>query len=219
MKRFTLLIIMINLYLQNNISPISDIDNYLSRLPQSIQSRILRRKQKVKRDTSLQGYLLLQQALKEDFDADLNQITFLKSGKPVFEGQSISFNISHSGNLIGVAISKSGIIGLDIEQFRRFEKVETSFSFFSKVEQQAILSAKNPQRKLIEFWSKKEALIKAIGGRMFDMAELTDVRNTKNIWQKETYFLYQIQHDFDGFIWVASSFSSPNIVTKTLTFL
>jgi len=210
---------MTNLYLQPNVAPIPDIDHYLALLPASIQARILRRKQKTKRDTSLQGYLLLQQALREDFNTDLNQIKFLQSGKPVFQGQPLFFNVSHSGNLVGVAISRAGVLGLDIEQFRRFEKVETSFSFFSEVEQAAILAAKNPQRKLIEFWSKKEALVKAVGGRMFDMAALTDVRDTKTTWKNDTFFFYQIQHEFDGFIWVASSFSSPNITTKILEFL
>lgn len=178
--------------------------------------RILRRKQQKKRDTSLQGYCLLQQALQEDFGTSLDEITFLKSGKPVFQGQSIFFNISHSGNLVGVVISTLGVVGLDIEQFRRFEKVETAFSFFSQVEQEVIIAAANPQRKLIEFWSKKEALVKAVGGRMFDMASLTDVRFSKTSWKKNIYFFYQVQHDFDGFIWVASSFSSANITTNTV---
>ena len=162
----------------------------------------------------MRGYLLLQHALQEDFGINLEGVMFLDSGKPILKGQSIHFNISHSGNLVGVAISKIGVLGLDIEQYRKFEKVESAFSFFSAVEQKAILNAEMPNRKLIEFWSKKEALVKAVGGQMFDMSALTDIRHSSTSWLGLTYFLYTIQHEYDNYIWIASSFPCNNITTK-----
>ena len=207
---------MINLYLHTITAPLSNFEQQLAKLPTTIQSHILKRKRKSRKEISLRGYLLLQKALQKKFGMKLDQVTFLDSGKPVFEGEPIHFNISHSGNLVGVAISKKGVLGLDIEQFRKFKKIEASFSFFSKVEQEAILSADFPEQKLIEFWSKKEALIKALGGQMFDMAGDTDVRFSSTSWLNETYFFYPIQQKFDGFIWVASSFSTNNIVVTQI---
>lgn len=186
----------------------------MSKLPDLIQQRINRKKQERKRIVSMIGYTLLSRALVANFAMDLSDIRFLDSGKPVFKDKEVYFNISHSNDLVGVVISNRGVVGLDIEQFRKFERIESSFSFFSLVEQDTILKSPNPNRKLIELWSKKEALVKAVGGKMFDMAGYTDVRFSSTFWLNQKYFLNPILYDFDGFIWVASSFSTNNIVIK-----
>ena len=193
-------------------------DQLLEQLPVIIQDRIRKKKQQKKRECSLLGYILLQRALIQYFDTNLEAITFLSSGKPILQlkDRSLSFNISHSKNLVGVVIGEGNTLGLDIEAFRKFDKVESAFSFFSSVEQKAILTAQNSDWKLIELWSKKEALIKAIGGRMFDMAAHTDVRFENTLWEGNTYKLSRIDYDFEGFIWVASSLSIDNISIKNV---
>lgn len=203
-----------NLYLHTINTPLDNFDRSLERIPSFIQRRILRKKQQKKRDSSLIAYLMLQQALLNDFGLKLGQMEYLDSGKPVFTQEDIHFNISHSHNLVGVAISKAGRLGLDIEGFRKFENVQSAFSFFSLVEQKAILDDENPDWKLIEFWSKKEALVKAVGGQMFDMAAHTDIRFSTTTWKNEKFHFHHIPHPFDGFIWIASSFSTNTIVTK-----
>ena len=202
---------MIHLYLHSTLCPILDFSEKLNKLPLTVQKHILRRKQKIKKEISLRGYVLLQKALQKDFGIELDQLTFLPSGKPVIKDQNIFFNISHSGNLVGVAISRSGTIGLDIEKFRKFEKIESSFAFFSKVEQQAILDAELPDEKLIELWSKKEAFVKAIGGEMFEMSNYTDVRFSTTFWIREPYYFHSIPTKFKGQIWLTSSFPTKNI--------
>lgn len=205
---------MIHLYLYPITDLSFDYESIISKLPDFIQQRIRRKKQERKRIVSMIGYSLLQKALKEDFAMDLGKVHFLDSGKPVFDDQEIYFNISHSNDLVGVVISNRGVVGLDIEQFRKFERVETSFSFFSLVEQDTILASSDPNRKLIELWSKKEALVKAVGGKMFDMAAHTDVRFSSTFWLKQNYFFNLIPYDFNGFIWIATSFLTNNIVIK-----
>lgn len=205
---------MIYLYLCPTTSLSINNELILSKLPTVIQQRIKRKKQQKKQITSIIGYTLLHRALAENFGIGLEHIYFLDSGKPIFKNEEIYFNISHSNDLVGVVISNKGVVGLDIEQFRKFEQVESSFSFFSKVEQAVILEASDPNQKLIEFWSKKEALVKAVGGKMFDMAAYTDVRFSTASWLNKKYFFNPILYDFDGFIWVASSFPTNNIVVK-----
>lgn len=204
------------LFLYPITNPIASFDQLLGRLPIIIQNRILRKKQQKKRQTSLLGYVLLQNVLSQYFGANLNNLTFLSSGKPILKlpHQILSFNISHTNDLVGLVIGSESALGLDIEAFRKFEQVESSFSFFSSVEQSAILNAEKPRRKLIELWSKKEALVKAVGGRMFDMAAYTDVRSNTVYWDGQTYELLPINYDFDGFIWVASLSSIRNINVK-----
>lgn len=209
---------MIYLFLHPCTSYNDSFDQLIGQLPSLVQNRILRKKQHKKRKVSLLGYTLLQNALSQYFDANLESLTFLSSGKPVLElaHRSLSFNISHSNELVGLVVGTEVALGLDIEAFRTFEKVETSFSFFSPVEQKAILAASDPNWKLIEFWSKKEALVKAVGGQMFDMAAYTDVRFDTTIWEGKTYQLSCIRYDFKGFIWVASSLPVGNIIVKVV---
>ncbi|MBL4649299.1 MAG: 4'-phosphopantetheinyl transferase superfamily protein [Aureispira sp.] len=209
---------MLYLFLHPFTSITDSFDQLIEQLPLVIQNRILRKKQQKKRESSLLGYTLLQQALIQYFDTNLETITFLPSGKPILKAanQSLSFNISHSKNLVGLVIGEGNTLGLDIEAFRKFDKVESSFSFFSLVEQEAILAAPNPDWKLIEFWSKKEALVKAVGGKMFDMAAYTDIRFETALWKGKTYQLSCIDYDFEGFIWIASLLSINNVNIKTI---
>lgn len=204
--------IMINLYLHTTSAPFTDFSDQLNKLPIAIQKHILKRKQKRKRDVSLRGYLLLQKALLKGFGTELKQLTFLQSGKPIIRNQNIHFNISHSGNLVGVAISKTGTIGLDIEKFRKFKNIDSAFAFFSKLEQKAILTSDSPDKKLIELWSKKEAFIKTTGGQMFDMSNHTDVRFLTTNWKGKDYFFHAIPKFADYEIWITSSFPTKNIL-------
>lgn len=194
------------LFLYPSVKFTASFDQLLEQLPIIIQKRILKKKQLKKRQTSLLGYTLLRYALSQYFDATLESLTFLSSGKPILKlpHQLLSFNISHTDDLVGLVIGSESVLGLDIEAFRKFERVESSFSFFSPAEQDVILKAEKPEWKLIELWSKKEALVKAVGGRMFDMAAYTDVRFNTVHWDGKTYELLPINYDFEGFIWIAS---------------
>ena len=197
---------MIKIYFSQPLNTSSN----LHKLPLVLQQHIAKRKQKHKQLLSLTGYWMLQQVLEKDFGTTLESLVFLDSGKPILKGYDIYFSISHSKNLVGLVISTSGNIGLDIEPFRKFEKVASAFSFFSKAEQDFILASPQPERSLIELWSKKEALIKALGSQMFDDASKTDVRFSTGTCTGQHFFFKSIlvgaQYDFDGEIWVAASF-------------
>lgn len=210
--------IMLYLFLYPLESMGDTFDDLLKALPIRLQERILKKKQRKKRESSLLGYSLLQKVLIQYFNTNLETIRFLSSGKPVLEftNRSLSFNISHSKNLVGLIIGEGDNLGLDIEAFRKFDPVQSAFSFFSTVEQEAILDAADPDWKLIEFWSKKEALVKAVGGKMFDMSAYTDVRFERTSWKGEIYNFASINYNFEGFIWVASSLPIQNINTKII---
>lgn len=206
---------MIYIYL-NTISPSLSFQEELNKLPLLLQQRIIKKKQKQKQITSLCAYKTLQEALEKEFKLDLNSLSFTKNGKPFLENSVINFSISHSKNLVGVAISTQGIVGFDIEPFRNFDNIESAFPFFSPIEQEAILAAKNPNETLIEFWSKKEALVKLLGSQMFDIASLTDVRFLSTIWLENKYFFHNVSSSWDCQIWLSSSFPINSIILKEL---
>jgi phosphopantetheinyl transferase (holo-ACP synthase) len=107
-----------------------------------------------------------------------------------------------------------GRVGLDLQAYRTFEPIESAFSFFSTAEQQAILNSTQPQQTLIHYWAKKEALIKAGNGRMFDEAAQTNATLQNCIWKDVAYYWSPIATDFEGAIWAASDFEPQKIIVK-----
>jgi 4'-phosphopantetheinyl transferase len=88
-----------------------------------------------------------------------------KGQKPFIKnpGSSIRFNISHSGQWVVVALAQDEL-GIDIE------KIDPAFDYsnllaehFSEAEQQFISTADNPVAAFYFLWTRKEALMKALG--------------------------------------------------------
>jgi 4'-phosphopantetheinyl transferase len=85
---------------------------------------------------------------------------------PEHGGQTLRFNLSHSGGLALYAITRQGEIGVDIEQFRSdFADLQVARQFFSPREI-AALRGLPPNRRTSTFfilWTLKEAYLKADG--------------------------------------------------------
>lgn len=86
-------------------------------------------------------------------------------GKPTLENniQNIDFNISYAGDLIAIAISSDGKIGVDIEEYPASEApVEDALS----ENEQRYLKQLDPEQSnqvFTKFWTLKEACAKALG--------------------------------------------------------
>ena len=97
------------------------------------------------------------------------EITFKKhpSGKLYLEGDTLYFNITHSGDFIGFAISKELEIGLDIENPTRDSGslLDIADRYFTEEETAALRNASEEQEKQLFFniWTLKEAVLKATG--------------------------------------------------------
>lgn len=190
----------------------------LALLPNPIQKYIKGKRRPNRQRQSTYGYSLLQRGLQESFDYTLDALEILPSGKPLLQASSIQFSISHSGRLIGVALSDQGRIGLDIQAHRAIASDAASTAFFSEAEQQAIVQASNPNTCILQYWSKKEALIKAMGSTMFNQATQTDVRGIST-YQNGTIFNWlALPHPYQGAIWIASEWSFDNFFAKKWTF-
>jgi 4'-phosphopantetheinyl transferase len=90
------------------------------------------------------------------------------SGKPelVGVGFGLSFNVSHSGNCGMIAVAKNSRVGVDIEEIRHIPELEClSRKFFSSAEAEAIHTRfhKEERRAFFACWTRKEALLKALG--------------------------------------------------------
>jgi 4'-phosphopantetheinyl transferase len=90
-------------------------------------------------------------------------------GKPELApscGQDLHFNVSHSGDLALIAVTRFGPIGVDIEHVRPYDShLDMADRFFSPGEA-AALRALSPERReeaFFHIWTRKEAFLKATG--------------------------------------------------------
>ena len=78
---------------------------------------------------------------------------------------ALQFNMAHSHDLAVYAVTKKDALGIDIEKMKKIDYEGISRRYFSKEEKKA-LSSLQDQEKLQAFyrlWSRKEAIMKALG--------------------------------------------------------
>lgn len=89
--------------------------------------------------------------------------SFSPHGKPYWaENSEFHFNLSHSGNMIAIALSNVPV-GIDIEGID-CPDLRVAKRFFSKDEQEYVFSkAQERVQRFYEIWTKKEAYTKYLG--------------------------------------------------------
>ena len=96
------------------------------------------------------------------------RIAVSESGKPFISDFDLTFSLSRTKNMFAFVIGKHDqIIGIDIEQIKPvIDFKNISLNYFSLEEHQWISSFKNAEdqkRTFFEIWTRKEALLKALG--------------------------------------------------------
>jgi 4'-phosphopantetheinyl transferase len=101
---------------------------------------------------------------------DQLRIRYEKHGRPALVAQPdkcLNFNMSHSGELVVLAVARTRQIGIDVEEIRPdIEAEKIAERFFSPHELRMIQSLPSAQRSRAFFccWTRKEAYVKACGG-------------------------------------------------------
>jgi len=111
----------------------------------------------------LAGYL---EVAPRDIAFTLNEF-----GKPSVDAPqgsaAFSFNTSHSGTVAMIALTRSGHIGIDVERLRPLVEAENIAAHFFTPNEAATLAALDPRDRVEGFfnaWTRKEAVVKALGG-------------------------------------------------------
>ena len=136
----------------------------LSSLPLAEQQRILTRKRSADQRASLLGRLLLRQGL-ELFGhsaGELHNLRYTTYGKPFLPHLDLNFNISHSGDVVVCAMAKGTRVGIDVERLRPVPIADLAATL-DHAQLQEVAAAANPDRQLLTFWTKKEAVAKCRG--------------------------------------------------------
>ncbi len=93
-----------------------------------------------------------------------------KAGKPALVAElaasELQFNLSHSGSWLALAVSRTTPVGVDIECRRELPRASAlARRFLSAAEAQTIADLPEPERseRFLVLWSRREALVKAMG--------------------------------------------------------
>ena len=90
----------------------------------------------------------------------------------------LSFNASHSGRVAVIAVARSGRIGVDVERLRPLVEAESIAARYFAASEAAALAALPPHERVQGFfnvWTRKEAVVKALGGGLSIPLDAFDV--------------------------------------------
>jgi 4'-phosphopantetheinyl transferase len=96
-------------------------------------------------------------------------LRLLPSGKPVIDAPgsaALELSLAHAGDVILLAVSRAGAVGVDVERLDRPRNFEAIAARYFAPEEQAALAALPPDARAAAFtraWTRKEAMVKAIG--------------------------------------------------------
>lgn len=158
-------------------------EQYLSLLDPSEVERMQRFKFEADKERFLLGHGFLRSLLGRYLDADGSFLVFERGtyGKPFLPGSSIRFNLSDTKNAIAVAISSELDLGVDIETMTRpVDHVSVGSHYFTAEEQRSIAEATDGKRRFLEFWTRKEAVLKASGVGIMDDLRVLRVDQAEN---------------------------------------
>ncbi|MFT6841720.1 MAG: 4'-phosphopantetheinyl transferase [Psychroserpens sp.] len=168
------------------------------------------------RHANLFGKLLLLAGLKKyGYDSScLKKIQFNANGRP-FLDTNIDFNISHSGEYVLCAFSKTTKIGIDIEKitsidFNNFDSVMT-------IEQMnSIKKSKDSIKTFFNYWTIKESFVKADGrGLEIPLLDI-EINSNTAIYNNRIFFLNIINIDKNYCCNLASNSRNFNLKLKFL---
>ena len=163
-----------------------DLVNYLSR-KEKVRSERFRFN--ADRDTYILSHGFLRYILSKKLNVNPVEVIFKddKNNKPGLTGNSYYFNLTHSRDAFAFAVSRLYYLGIDIENSDQdIDILPIINSYFGKKEKEFILGSESDrQDRFFLLWTRKEALLKAIGtGIVNDLTQIQVSERSNNISMK-----------------------------------
>lgn len=134
------------------------------------------------------------------------EFNYSEYGKPFLKNSNIQFNMSHSCNMVSYMIALNYRVGIDIELHDKNLNIEDFADLVLTPEEYKYLSSLKSRDKLRLFyilWTKKEALVKAIGqGLSYPINTIEVIRllsgkgvllNDKNNELRQPWYCYELE--------------------------
>lgn len=104
---------------------------------------------------------------------------------------SINYNLSHSGEIVMLAFGRDVPIGVDVQEIKQMQEYQRLVEYYFSPEERAAVIRQNNIEFFFEYWTAKEAYVKAIGCGLYkDFASFSvkiggtsSERYSNQIWQ------------------------------------
>jgi 4'-phosphopantetheinyl transferase len=194
-------------------------DKFLDSFPPGIQSQIVKYKNPADRNRAALGKALLVRALKIlEIPESLDDIRYTRYRRPYFN-DSFDFNISHKGDFVVCAISKTHRVGIDIEKVRPVVLDDFEHAF-SEMDWSTILNsdASHQLQLFYSLWTKRESFLKAIGTGFHQSTNNIYIGSGTISWDKEQWFIQEIIIDKEYSCHLSVSQCLPRIQLQEIKF-
>lgn len=139
------------------------INRYLNKFPHDFQKKILAYRQWQDAQLFLLGRLLLRYGLqKYGINQVEDTINYTSYNKPFLTDCDIKFNISHAGEVVICVLSDCNDVGIDVEIMQDIS-IEDFESQMTTLERDLIMQTGDTKSAFFDYWTQKEAVIKANG--------------------------------------------------------
>lgn len=168
-------------------------DKYLHTFSMDFQNRIGRFIRWQDAQATVLGRILLFNIL-DKLAVAIPEIRYTKYGKPYFENSPWHFNISHSGDIVVCAVTRDAELGVDVEMISDVE----IFSFKQHMtprDWDLVVNATDRQQSFYEYWTNKEAALKADGRGLSISLNSFDIIDGKSTIENEHFFFSTIMVD------------------------
>lgn len=189
-----------------------ELTDKLLLLPDGQRQSALRKRRWIDKQLTIAGKLLLLKALQElgvEGKFKLSDLRYNSHKRPYFDGD-IDFNISHSADMVICCATDEGKIGVDIEQVKEIDLADYP-DYFTQNEWRYI-NAHHPKFDgFYNFWTRKEAVLKAIGTGFHTPLDEVDVSENEIIYDDITYYIQGMNILKDYKCHVATTVKQDNI--------
>ena len=143
------------------------------------------------------------------------QLEYTRYNKPFFSNLDLKFNISHSGNLVLCAISEIFDIGIDVELMNDID-IENFRNQMTLYEWKKISQGKCRKIAFYEYWTEKEAVLKAIGKGLSVPLKSFEVKNNLVKIDNYTFFIQKVEINKEYKISLAYKIKRDLIITPNI---
>lgn len=195
----------------------TELSDKLTLLPENLRQQALRKRQWIDKQLSVCGKLLLLELLKAyNSKSSLFDLRYNEYFRPCFDCRP-DFNIAHSGNIVICAMTDDGQIGIDIEQIKQLDFADFT-DFFTRDEWHYINDHANKFDGFYNFWTRKEAVLKAIGSGFHTPLNSVDVSGDELVYDEISYQITPLNIHPDYKCHIATTVSPQNIELREMNF-
>jgi len=168
------------------------MQRHLNEFPDEFKNKVLAYKKWQDSQLSLLGRLLLNHGLQRmGIKHEKKNLNYTLYNKPFLEDITTKFNISHSGEMAVCVLSDLNDVGIDVEIIHNIN-IQDFESQMTKKEWQNILLEEDGNKAFFDYWTQKEAVIKANGKGLSIPLKSFEVTNQRTKINDETFFLKEI---------------------------